>query len=438
MSRAGFGSVGVTPQEFDRGLVEWSLAVSAAELRWRPPRSEALVVATGSQTSGRVDATEQQDGTLPRVGSALSQAIMSAASLSWPSITSLRGGGCEVVDGDTGVSGRTATHRLVASAIVGVTGCLFLAILTLTIIALPPFADNSHLDRTAQATTSPDWYPSLVGSPKVTVAFMWQHLDLANNDLVGQIAIYIPRSISADLVDANGAKAIDQLASGQVSGSLSIQFFDAKAGRNQSFPVLLSAALPVSTDNTVAPAMVGPVHIVAEGASNSYPDDRYLATIDSVTLALPNNYHLATNVNTDNAQLSRPATVVVSGPDLIDDEVTYETSQDGRLYMQINRSHEVWLFTYLLCAVPVILALLVVHAVALERARKDLPIVLVGLAPALISFIPLRSVLVSSDIRGVTHVDWLLGVEMAGLTLFGAVEYYRYIRARTAIVSEEA
>jgi hypothetical protein len=83
------------------------------------------------------------------------------------------------------------------------------------------------------------------------------------------------------------------------------------------------------------------------------------------------------------------------------------------LTVAVARPARTELYVVAVALIPLVFALLLL-AVFLRRPRKDAgPEGIVGVAAVLLAILPIRLVLVPSEISGLTLVDYGLGVEMA-------------------------
>jgi hypothetical protein len=101
-------------------------------------------------------------------------------------------------------------------------------------------------------------------------------------------------------------------------------------------------------------------------------------------------------------------------------DVVHRLRLDEAIQVDLARRPNTLAFVYAILATPVLL----VFALALRRLRNRNTSPL-ELAAALLAVIPLRQVLVPSDISGFTLLDKLLGIEVAFIT---AVRLFAYAR----------
>lgn len=99
---------------------------------------------------------------------------------------------------------------------------------------------------------------------------------------------------------------------------------------------------------------------------------------------------------------------------------------EGEIDVLVMRSAMISLFTYVLSAVPMILALLLAHALFCTAGGASIRPheMLVGAAAILLALLPLRAVLVPPDVPSLTRVDVLLG---SGILLIVSIVCFRYV-----------
>lgn len=96
--------------------------------------------------------------------------------------------------------------------------------------------------------------------------------------------------------------------------------------------------------------------------------------------------------------------------------------------LTITRDSATTWYTYAVAITPLVLAVALYHlALILRRSSKEslkeLPTFLVGLVAVFLTVLPLRAVLVSSELPGLTRIDLILGCELLLLVLVAVVAY---------------
>jgi hypothetical protein len=174
-------------------------------------------------------------------------------------------------------------------------------------------------------------------------------------------------------------------------------------------------ALGARYGNVVGLAMqsLRPVTLPLVGNSEDYPLDVYsLAAALDVTLPLNVIYRSARrrSIYTLPMQI-----VAVASSDLRSFRIDAQTS-GGELRLRLLRATRTRSFVVALLAIPLLLIAMLFRATASSRSPRGTEVV-VGAAAVMLALLPIRAVLVPSDVVSLTLVDYGLGIEVALLAL---------------------
>ena len=159
--------------------------------------------------------------------------------------------------------------------------------------------------------------------------------------------------------------------------------------------------------------------IVLAGDPSAYPGDEYAMT-GAVTLQLPRPLVFRTNSDASSSYL--PASLMVrSDPSLRGEDVNVagSTTQNGTAFsLQLRTSRDNRLFSYFMVAAP--LGLVVLALVVMLRAvpTGEWESVL-ALSLGLFAIIPIRQVVVPTDIGSVTRLDKFLALDVVSVVAVG-------------------
>jgi hypothetical protein len=176
---------------------------------------------------------------------------------------------------------------------------------------------------------------------------------------------------------------------------------------------------------------LGTVTVPVAVRPDRYPLDWY-ATQGSFGVGLiynsppPVGFRIVTHGTPSVVTKALPCRVqVLADPDL--SPLTLEASASpctfpgGELSLQLHRPGETQLFVLVVALIPFVVEVLLGLALLRRRAPRANGIgaeVFVGVTAVLLAILPIRLVLVPTDITGLTLVDYILGTEMAVLAAF--------------------
>jgi hypothetical protein len=191
------------------------------------------------------------------------------------------------------------------------------------------------------------------------------------------------------------------------------------------------------TDGGRAAAVLGasvqaPVTLPVSGSPTRFPSDEYVLG-SSPRLTLPNGVVLATPAAGDpvNTRSGVPATVILFADAVFGDSwVTASQSGQG-IALVIRRPSFYQLTVYLMALLPLLLGVVVMH-VSVRQAplsRPKRPVldlgVIAGLIAAMLAILPLRAVLVPTDLdmTGLTLLDYILVLDVLVIAAFLFFQY---------------
>jgi len=262
------------------------------------------------------------------------------------------------------------------------------------------------------------------------ITFHVDHVSLADRRVHGTVFIDVPMQLMADLVDKRTGQPIQptDLVNPDKYGPLVLTI--SLEGSHDPTTVL---AKPFSDYRYYQPGLSFPSHpgiygIVGDatfgltGVVNRFPEDAYEVII-AMTISLPDTIAYVAN-GTQSSTL--PAI----------DEATQDTNMTGYdssvsfpyrgvplMVLWIERTSLSALFTFALALMPLIIALVLFHLILVHD--MDLSTTLKLLFAALFTILPLRAVLVPTEITSVTLLDSLLGAEVMVFLMVGAFAYWR-------------
>jgi hypothetical protein len=209
--------------------------------------------------------------------------------------------------------------------------------------------------------------------------------------------------------------------------SLGVDFYIPRYGLQISRTVLprdltLTSTSGVSglqiSSNSVLTAGMDPVTLPLTGTSTNYPRDRYY-TDGMWFLTLPSDVRtkdvssVYTGTQLANTVPLKPqARVAPALHDFSVDIGAADVATPGDVLVVIGRLDQAKVFVFGLLCVPLLLAIALLTHVASLSARGNID-VLIGVGAILVALLPLRLVLVPTDIVGVTLVDVVLGTEVS-------------------------
>lgn len=184
--------------------------------------------------------------------------------------------------------------------------------------------------------------------------------------------------------------------------------------------------------------------------SEPYPSDAYSANL-TISMRLPGLDERLLPSLSPNADLtSIPIDVhVQQGPALngFDTSANQDTGLFSDVFGQVrSNAHVVHLlvrrttqhrvFVYAMATAPAILVLMLFHLFVLRRMEApEMRDVLLGMTGVFLALLPLRGVLVPSEVAGVTRVDLILATELAALVLVVGYAYGRSVGAIPDLVT---
>jgi hypothetical protein len=119
--------------------------------------------------------------------------------------------------------------------------------------------------------------------------------------------------------------------------------------------------------------------------------------------------------------------------DIIEDktvDVTYPTKPADPLFVRVRRDWRIVLFVLMLSTTPLLFAYLFMHLLFFVDNPGQLREFLAALAAAILAVLPLRSVLVPTDVDGVTIVDIWLAIGLVALVCVGFGKYAHEVLQR--------
>jgi len=269
-----------------------------------------------------------------------------------------------------------------------------------------------------------------------TVILRLNELQPGERFVNASVQAQIGTSLARTILDIQSHKHI-----GRVLGNL-FQLDPADARQTLSLTIsgkvpsfYTTASIPLSTafpqyppfESSINPLLVYPasVNLPLEWDAEHYPNDSFILNMDAM-LQFPTHLTgpaggliggLAVFQSGGGFTWDLPTTIVVVQPDdqtFPSMHVTISSSYSSSLVLHIERDGVIAWYTYAITAVPFFLAVIIWWLFRFHPPKDDSPFgLVVGLAAAMFTIIPLRAVLIPSDVQGLTRVDILLGLSLS-------------------------
>jgi hypothetical protein len=169
-----------------------------------------------------------------------------------------------------------------------------------------------------------------------------------------------------------------------------------------------------NSDGIQGPVDLGPITIPLVGSAMGYPLDSYSSS-GIWTVSLPSNMRVVTGRSIQFSWAPAPIEVAAL-PDA--DNISWQWGYVHTLgdVLQASRVSSLRYFVLLVAGLPLLLfigLLALVRPIVNDASRRRFPAeLLVGVGAFLLAIIPIRTVLVPSDISQITVTDYILGTEM--------------------------
>jgi len=260
------------------------------------------------------------------------------------------------------------------------------------------------------------------------VTFHVERLSLSDRRIHGTVFIHVPAELMANFVDMKTGKAIkpEALIDLYAPTKISILIIGG-SGPDMTLTQTLDN-LTYHHDEAGIPAglygMVGAISLGVTGVAGRFPLDSYRLSVAMVPYLPDEIGYVGTDGQTQTLiPTEMRATLDTDIGDYSLVKARFRTSQFTSLWLERARGAE--MFTYAVAFMPLLLALVLAHLIWAHEL--DVTDTLKLLFAALFTILPLRAVLVPTDIGSLTLLDNLLGAELMLLLMVGAVAYWRDI-----------
>jgi hypothetical protein len=195
-----------------------------------------------------------------------------------------------------------------------------------------------------------------------------------------------------------------------------------------------------------------PLQVRTYSNPGRYPSDWYRLAIGEVVIALPEDESLrhndlpflpvAVQLKAAPSMEGKSIEFTIEHPTMTNNFAEVRSDDIEDVQIVVKRESTTRFFVWAMALAPVLLIFAAGTQVAISIRHRDhiepqnvLPL---GLGVAVLAILPLRQVLVPSDVQGLTTVDFLLGTELALLIALVAVStLFRYARVGAASTTED-
>lgn len=258
-------------------------------------------------------------------------------------------------------------------------------------------------------------------------------LDMPNRELTCLIDLKVSKLFQENLWDSTENTTVAdvsdnlRLKTEYENYMLPLEINECSSGATRTIQIPLKSLFMAKTESCPQPSTATEITLPMTGRPQLYPEDWYLL---NTTFTLPwNGPIFPGQIKPPPGTCTAPPEIkVYSDVGLCNENIVmqqYPSNCGGVIKLLIRTGNFTRLYTWTIVLVPIYLLLIFIHLLYTnsERHRISITNLIAGLVASIIAVLPLRVVLVPSEIPGLTCVDLILALGMASIFALIIITY---------------
>lgn len=267
----------------------------------------------------------------------------------------------------------------------------------------------------------------------LTIRLRLEKLDMPNRELTCLIDLRASKEFQDNLWDIRENTNVADISNGLRLKSeyenymLPLEINECSSGVNKTVQIPLKSLFLTKTESCPQPSTATEIILPMTGRPQLYPEDWYLFNATFKLLWNGPIFPYGIEPAPDSCVIP-PEIKIYSDVNLCNKNIVvqqYPNSCGGAIKLLIRTGTFARLYTWIIALVPIYLLLVFIHLLYVnsDRHRISISNLIAGLVAAIIAVLPLRIVLVPSEIPGLTCVDLILATGMASIFALVLITY---------------